>query len=209
MPIPCDSGAEQISLICMKVNLPLSYQAVLLQTPVLTPTLARLENPQQTVLAMRVTDLFSFRRDGIAITIQPVGYQAREGVWVVAVAFRLGGTVPHEGVVYINPQKADDRGLLQNLAQQEQLPFIFLSPRLQVAVQQTAPWSVHHRQEVRMLLARLEHLPMEKDLERGREQDFARAKREFQRLYTVKTLLLPHARREAQIPSPFRGAVLD
>jgi hypothetical protein len=195
----------------MKVNLPRPYQAVLLQTPVLTPMLARVEKSQQTVLAMRVIDLFSFRREDIAITVQPVGYQAKEGVWVVAIAFRLGGgpTVPHEGVVYINPQKVDDRGLLQHLAQQEQLPFIFFSPRLQVAVQQTASWSVHHRQEVRMLLARLEHLPMEKELERGKEQDFAQAKREFQRLYAVKTLLLPHAQREAQIPSPFRGAVLD
>jgi len=195
----------------MKVNLPRLYQAVLLQTPVLTPMLARVEKSQQTVLAMRVTDLFSFRREDIAITVQPVGYQAKEGIWVVAIAFRLGGSsaTPREGVAYMNPHKADDRVLLQHLAQQEQLPFIFFSLRLQVAVQQTASWSVHYRQEVRMLLARLEHSPMEKEPEGEREQDFEQAKREFQRLYSVNLLLLPHAQREVQISSSFHGAVLD
>ena len=39
---------------------------------------------------MRVDELFSFRRPLQLFLLKCIGYQGKEGIWVVAVAFRLG-----------------------------------------------------------------------------------------------------------------------
>ena len=195
----------------MKTTISPAYRTLLLQQPAVTPILVRLEKSADTALAMRVADLFSFRRQGLPITARAIGYQGKEGTWVVTVAFRVAGTPVAllEGVAYANPRHEDDLFLLQSLATQERLPFLFLSPHLKVVIRQEATWSVHHRQEVRLLLAQVAHAQTNKRLARDEDLDFARARKEFQELYSVSTLLTAHPRKDMRVPSPFRGVVLE
>src|SRR2546427_7102186 len=155
----------------MKTTISPAYRTLLLQQPTVTPILVRLEKSADTALAIRVTDLFSFRRQGLPITARAIGYQGKEGTWVVTVAFRIAGTpvAPLEGVAYANPRHEDDLRLLQSLATQERLPFLFLSPHLKVVVRQEATWSVHHRQDVRLLLAQVAHAQTNKRLARDED----------------------------------------
>ncbi|MEW6296788.1 MAG: hypothetical protein AB1671_03495 [Thermodesulfobacteriota bacterium] len=195
----------------MRARIPRMYQAALLQLPLATPTLIRLDAPRQAALAMRVTDLFSFRRAGTALTAKLIGYHGKEGVWVVAVVFRLTGgrAGPCEGVACLNPKRADELSLLRQLTMQERLPVVFLSPRLTIAVGKDAPWPVQQRQEARLLLARLDSPAPEHETKGDGDPAYEAAKAEFRRLYPVTTLLLPHTEREAPLSSLFRGAVLD
>ena len=195
----------------MKATVSQAARASLLRHPAATPVLVRLEKSADTALAMRVADLFSFRRQGLPITARAIGYQGKEGTWVVTVAFRIAGTpgAPLEGAAYANPRHEDDLCLLQSLATQERLPFLFLSPRLKVVIRQEAPWSVHHRQEVRLLLAQVGHAPTNTRLAGDEDHDFARARKEFQELYPVSTLLAAQPRKDLRVPSPFRGVVLE
>ncbi|HEV8718907.1 MAG TPA: hypothetical protein VGX03_39565 [Candidatus Binatia bacterium] len=195
----------------MKTTIPQTYRTSLLQQPTATPILVCLEKSADTALAMRVADLFSFRREGLPITARAIGYQGKEGTWVVTVAFRIAGTAvaPLEGVAYANPRYEDDLHLLQSLATQERLPFLFLSPHLKVVIQQEATWSVHHRQEVRLLLAQVAHAQTNKRLAGDEDLDFDRARKEFQELYSVSTLLAAQPRKDIRMPSPFRGVVLE
>jgi hypothetical protein len=197
--------------VSMKANIPQAYRTALLQRPLSTPTLIGLEKPEETAVAMRVTDLFSFRRQGIPITTRAIGYQGKEGIWVVAVAFCLARNpaAPFAGVAYVNPRQASDLHLLQCLAKQERLPFLFLSPHLKVTVRQNASWDVHHRQEVRLLLAQIGHLRSVQETAGSMDPDFECARQEFQRLYSVKTLLAVRTQGDARTSSPFRGVVLD
>jgi len=186
-------------------------RTLLLQQPLVTPILLRLEKSSGTALAIRVADLFTFRRQGLPITAKAIGYQAKEGTWVVAVAFRIAGipVASLEDVVYVNPQCEADFSLLQSLATQERLPFLFLSPHLKIVIRQEALWSVHHRQEVRLLLAQVSHTQPKRRLGEGEDLDFARARKEFQELYSVSTLLAVHPRKDVRLPAPFRGVVLE
>jgi hypothetical protein len=195
----------------MKATLVQAHRTALLQTPLATPVLIGLEKSQEAALAIRVTDLFSVRRQGLPITVRAIGYQGKEGTWIVAVAFRIAGTpvAPFAGAAYVNPRQEDGLRLLQRLATQERLPFLFLSPSLRVVVRQEAGWSVHHRQEVRLLLAQMAHVQTNKRLTGGEDLDFERAKKEFQDLYSIKTLLVVHPRSEVRPSSPFRGVVLE
>ncbi|MBI3798481.1 MAG: hypothetical protein HY268_16150 [Deltaproteobacteria bacterium] len=188
-----------------------AYRTLLLQQPLVTPILLRLEKSSDTALALRVADLFSFRRQGLPLTARAIGYQAKEGTWVVAVAFRIAGipVASLEDVVYVNPQCEADFSLLQSLATQERLPFLFLSPHLKIVIRQEALWSVHHRQEVRLLLAQMSHTQPKKRLGESEDLDFARARKEFQELYSVSTLLAVHPRKDVRLPVPFRGVVLE
>jgi hypothetical protein len=188
-----------------------AYRALLLQQPIVTPILLRLEKSSDTALAIRVADLFSFRRQGLPITARAIGYQAKEGAWVVAIAFRIAGipVASLEDVVYINPQCEADFSLLQSLAMQERLPFLFLSPHLKIVIRQEALWSVHHRQEVRLLLTQVGHTQTKRRLGEGEDRDFARAQKEFQELYSVSTLLAVHPRKDVRVPALFRGVVLE
>jgi hypothetical protein len=193
----------RITTLSMRVNISKAYQSVLLHRPIHTPILVSLEKPEETALAVRVHNLFSFRRQGIPVTAKPIGYQGREGTWVVAVAFGIVSTpaAPVTGAAYLNPRQVDDYRLLQHLAKQEQLPFFFLSPRLKVAVRQGADWSLQHRQEVRMLLARMDHSLPDKRQNQSMDPDFEQAKRELQSRYPTKTLLAGYPQGEVWVSS--------
>ena len=65
------------------------------------------------------------------------------------------------------------------------------------------------RREVRLLLAQVAHAQTHKRLTEGEDLDFARAKKEFQDLYSISTLLAVHPRSEVRLSSPFRGVVLE
>jgi hypothetical protein len=195
----------------MKVDLPKAYRTSLLQAPLSTPTLITLENPIETALALRVADLFSFRRQGLPISARPFGYHGKEGVWVAAVVFRVVRALvaPLEGAVYLNPRQGIDLQLLEHLAKQERLPFCFLSPHLKVTVRRDAPWSVYHRQEVRTLLAQIGHSHPHNRLAEGEDLDFERARKEFASLYPEETLLSTRFQGDRRVSSFFRGVVLD
>ena len=195
----------------MKATLVRAHRTALLQTSLATPVLIDLEKSQETALAIRVADLFSFRRQGLPSRVRAIGYQGKEGTWMVAVAFRITGTpvAPFAGAAYVNPRQEDGQRLLQRLAMQERLPFLFFSPHLRVVVRQEAGWSVHHRQEVRLLLAQIAQAQTDKRLTGSEDLDFDRAKKEFQDLYSIRTLLAAHPRSEVRLSSPFRGVVLE
>lgn len=200
-----------MSTLSMKVNLPLAYRAQLLQTPIDTPLLADLDNREETALAMRVQNLFFFRRKGSSIMIRLVGSQGKEGIWVVATAFRIVGTSTayREGLIYVNPKQKNDYRLLQHLTRQERFPLFFFSPHLKVAIGQEARWSVQHRQEARILLAQIDHSLCGEKLHGERDPEFEYTKKEFQQLYSAATLLSSHSSSSTRGSFPLRGVVLD
>lgn len=168
-------------------------ELLLLQTPLLTPTLITRGSPEEATLAMRVEDLFSFRRTGLSATVQLLGYQAKEGIWVVALVFCLSGfpTGPFEGVVYLNPRKALTMPFLLLLATQERLPLVFFSPLLRVMVSHQAPWSVHQRQEVRLLLSQVQQSSVSQPVGmRDDDSEFDRARQEFEQAAARGNILL-------------------
>lgn len=185
---------------------------LLLRTPLATPCLIKMGSPRETTLAMRVEELFSFRRVGLLANVQLVGYQAKEGVWVIVVAFHLSGfpTTPLEGIVYLNPREAPTMDLLLPLTKQERFPFVFFSPRLKVIVSQQASWSVHQRQEMRFLLSHLPHTSGVQPLA-GQQNDleFAGARQEFERVSAGRNLLLPGLTGRPGPVSPSHGVVLE
>jgi hypothetical protein len=183
----------------------------LLQAALLTPLAVGLERPEETALALRTADLFSFRRPGLPLTVRPFGYQGKEGAWVIAVVFHLESATRRafEGVAYLNPRKADDLHLLHLLTKQEQLPVIFFSSQLRVAVSHRAEWTVHHRQDLRLTLAQIGHARIGEAHGRETDPDFERVKGEFERLYSAPRLLKTHGAGEIRLSSSFKGAVLD
>jgi len=130
---------------------------------------------------------------------------------MVAIVFRIAGvpTAPIEGAAYVNPRREDDFRLLQHLGKQEHLPFLFLRPRLKVAVRQEAQWTVHHRQEIRLVLAQISHSQgSQKSVDDG-DRAFECVRQEFARLYSVKNLLAFRTPRDVPVSSSFRGVVLE
>jgi hypothetical protein len=194
----------------MTVSIAPIYHTALLQTPLSTPTLIGLEKSDETALALRVADLFSFRRPGLPITARPIGYQGKEGPWVVVLAFAMKREILplREGAVYVDPLQDEGHLLLQRLGKQDRFPFLFCSPRLKVVVSQDAPWSVQHRQEIRLILAQIGHRSHYRSGESS-NADFERAKQEFQRLYSLRTFLTIPPRSELHGSPHFRGVVLD
>lgn len=160
---------------------------------------------------MRVDDLFSFRRQDLAITTRPVGYHGKEGTWMVAVVFRIVGipTSPLEGAAYVNPWRENDFQLLQQLGQQERLPFLFLRPQLTVTVRHEAQWTVHHRREIRLVLAQVTHSQGSHTSAADGDRAFESVRQEFARLYSVKNLLAFRAPQDVHVSSSFRGVVLE
>ena len=212
---------EQESKTQMKVNLAKVYHARLLQHEFYTPVLIGLERHQETGLAVRVHDLFSFRREGAPITVRLVGYQGREGVWLIAVAFRIARIMTDvqsrlEGVAYLNPRRSADYRLFQNLAKQDGFPLLFLNDSLKVGVGQEVIWSVYNRQQVRVLLNQLDHVLPEVVGQGGQNHQeykdpiFEAVCTEFQTRHSVETLLAtqPHANGMSITPS-FQGVVLE
>jgi len=187
-------------------------QLTLFQTPLSTPLLIRV------VLRKKLRSPCgwknSFHSGGK--DCQPahnfLSYQAKEGIWVIVVAFRLSGfpTKPLEGIVYLNPCEAPMMALLLPLTKQERFPFVFLSPRQKVMVSHNAPWSVHQRQEVRLLLSQLHHASGGQP-STGQQSDleFARARQEFERVSTGRNLLIPGLTGRSGLVSSSHGVVLE
>ena len=196
----------------MKVNIAKGYHARLYQQAFYAPILVGLTGRRKTGLAMRVRELFSFRREGLPITVRLVGYQGREGVWLVAVAVRIATDAESllEGIAYLNPRQADDYHLLHHLAQQEGFPLLFLNDSLKVGVGQEVVWSVHNRQQVRVLLHQLDHVLPELREDSGADADFSAIRQEFHARHSVQSLLAaqPHVT-GVSFGSSFRGVVLE
>jgi len=170
------------------------------------------EGKEVTLRARRVIKLITFRRAGLSANVQLFGYQAKEGVWVIVVAFRLLGfpVAPLEGIVYLNPYKAPTMDLLLRLAKQERFPFAFCSPHLKVMVSQQAPWSVYQRQEVRLLLSHFYHTASAQSPSvQQHDPEFERARREFERVYAGGNLLIPGLVDKPRLISPSQGVVLE
>lgn len=187
------------------------YQAALSRLAPTAPALICLEHPQQVAVAMRVADLFSLRRARFTATTTLLGYEGKEGVWVVAIVFRLAsGRDPlHQGIVYLNPHRTHDTLCLRHLTTQEGLPFLFLSPRLAITVRKDGPWGIQQRQQARLLLARLDSVATEENVHSHTDLAFEAVKAEFERLYPLATLLSPSAQRHLPRSFSSRGAVLD
>jgi hypothetical protein len=183
----------------------------LLRAPLQTPLVVGLEKPEETALAFRTTDLFSFRRSGLSLTVKPIGYQGKEGAWVVAIIFRISDlpTGALEGAAYLNPRKVHDLQLLQSLTKQERVLLFSYSPRLRGMVSRTAAWTVDQRQDLRLILAQMSRAPFGSHLEHETDPDFERVRQEFERIYTVKNLLTTRVTEDVRVSSPFKGAVLD
>ncbi len=196
----------------MKINVATGYHARLRRQAFYTPTLVGLSGRRKTGLAMRVRELFSFRREGLPITVRLVGYQGREGVWLIAVAFRIAADAQSllEGIAYLNPRQADDYHLLHNLAQQEGFPLLFLNESLKVGVGQEVVWSVYNRQQVRILLHQLDHVLPELREGGGADTAFNAVHQDFHARHSVQTLLAaqPHVT-GVSFGSSFRGVVLE
>lgn len=187
-------------------------KTALLHTPLSTPIAVGLEQPEETGLAIRTTRLFAFRRHGLPLLVRPLSYQGKEGIWAAALAFRIVGHHKEllEGVVYLNPQNAFDVQLLQQLILQDQFPILFLSPRLRTMISHVAEWTVHHRQELRMMLAQAAHVRVNNSLAAHEaDPDFERVKQEFEKMYAIQKLLTLPTAGMIRAASPFRGAVLD
>lgn len=187
-------------------------KTALLHTPLSTPIAVGLENPEETGLAIRTAKLFAFRRRGLPLLVRPLSYQGKEGIWAAALAFRIVGHHKEllEGAVYLNPQNAFDLQLLQQLILQDQFPVLFLSPRLQTMINHVAEWTVHHRQELRMMLAQAAHAHGSTPLAvQETDPDFERVKQEFEKMYSIPTLLTLTTAGMVRASSPFRGVVLD
>ncbi len=184
---------------------------LLLHEPLDTPVLVHLEKGKEVGVALRVGELFSFRRKGIPVCIRPVGWQGKEGIWVVALVFRMlkGRNTPWEAGAYLNPRKKGGLEILRYLTKQERLPFFFLTPDLRTMIRREVLWSSGQRQEVRRLLLQIEHSATTPLLEEGEDREFEEAKGQFQRLYSVQALLATQGQRTTRIVCPFRGAVLD
>lgn len=184
----------------------------LLQTPLLTPIPVSLAKTEETGLALRTANLFSFRRQDLPLLVKLLSYQGKEGVWVAAIAFRLVGSRHDrlEGATYLNPRNASDLRLLHHLTKQDHLPVLFFSPTLRVVIRQAAEWTVHQRQELRVMLtqaapARIGGATSGKEA----DPDFERARREFEKVYSIEKLLTLQTAGAVRASSPFRGAVLD
>ncbi|MGE0823002.1 MAG: hypothetical protein AB7G75_09435 [Candidatus Binatia bacterium] len=195
----------------MKVNLPTSSKTLLLQIPLDTPRLVALGRPAEVGLVLRVQSPLSFRRKDLTVQLRVVGTQQKEGVWVLAVVFRILEPLLtlREGILYINPTQKSEYALLRLLSLQERFPLLFCSPRLQAVVRREISWSVQQRQEVRLLMVHVEHSFGERTVRGTLDQDFSAARQEFQRTYSVTTLLTGSTPSGLRTSGPFRGAVLD
>ena len=112
----------------MKVHFTPASTEVLRQSPLYSPVLVTTNQNGahgETAFAMRVDELFSFRRPLRSFLLKYIGYQGKEGIWVVAVAFRLGTVADRqlEGRVYLNPRWQADYIVLQSMALQENVSF--------------------------------------------------------------------------------------
>ena len=192
----------------MKVELDSRSHQRLRTTAPDSPAVVELRGGRETALAMRVEEVFSYRRPLQPFLLNCVGYQAKGGAWVVTLAFQLGAESERRiaGRVYLNPLQDEDAVLLQHLALQERFVFVFLNTSLSGGVSQERIWSLEERYRVRLLLSRTGRAVSQQPVH---TLEFERAKAEFDVRFSLSHLLATRTPiRGATLPS-FRGAVLE
>ncbi len=171
-----------------------------------SPTVVELRGGSETVLAMRVEEVFSYRRPLQPFVLNCIGYQATGGVWIVTLAFQLGAESerPVAGLIYLNPLRNEDAVFLHHLALQERVVFIFLNPALSSGVSQERAWSLEERYRVRLLLSQTERAVSQQT---ENTPEFERAKAEFEARFSLSDLLANRTPIGGTAPSFFLGAI--
>lgn len=192
----------------MKVELDSRSHQRLQTTAPDSPAVVELRGSRETALAMRVREVFSYRRLLQPFLLNCVGYQAKGGVWVVTLAFQLGTESERHvaGRVYLNPLRDEDAVLLQYLTLQERFVFVFLNTSLSGGVSQERVWSMEERYRIRLLLSQTGRAVSQQPVH---TLEFERAKAEFDARFSLSHLLATRAPIGGATLPPFRGAVLE
>lgn len=171
-----------------------------------SPSVVELRGGSETALAMRVEEVFSYRRPLQPFVLNCIGYQATGGVWVVTLAFQLGTESERHvaGCVYLNPLCNEDAVSLRHLALQERVVFVFLNPSLSGGVSQERVWSMEERYGVRLLLSQTER---EVSQQTANTPEFERAKAEFDARFSLSDLLANRTPIGGTAASFFLGAI--
>ena len=190
----------------MKVELASRSRQRLQTTAPDLPAVVELRDGRETALAMRVEEVFSYRRPLQPFLLNCVGYQAKGGVWVVTLAFQLGTESERyvAGRVYLNPLQNEDAVLLQYLTLQERFVFVFLNTSLSGGVSQERVWSMEERYRVRLLLSQTGRAA---SLRPANTLEFERAKAEFDARFSLSDLLATRRPIGGPAPSFFLGAI--
>ncbi len=192
----------------MKVELDFRSHQRLQTTALDSPTVVELRGSRETALAMRVREVFSYRRPLQPFLLNCVGYQAKGGVWVVTLAFQLGTESERyvAGRVYLNPLQNEDAVFLQYLTLQERFVFVFLNSALSSGVSQERVWSIEERYRIRLLLSQTGRAVSQRPVN---TLEFERAKAEFDTRFSLSHLLATRTPTGGAPPPSFRGAVLE
>ncbi len=160
----------------------------------------------ETALAMRVEEVFSYRRPLQPFLLNGVGYQAKGGVWVVTLAFQLGAESERSvaGRAYLNPLENEDAVLLQHLALQERFVFVFLNTSLSGGVSQERVWSMEERYRIRLLLSQTGRTVSQRS---ANTLEFEQAKAEFDARFSLSHLLATRTPTGGAVLPSCRGAV--
>jgi len=207
----------------MKAHFTPASAEALRQTPLYSPVLVTTNQNGahgETAFAMRVDELFSFRRPLRSFLLKYIGYQGKEGIWVVAVAFRLGTVADWhlEGRVYLNPRWQADYIVLQSMALQEHVSFFLVNDSIRSAVSQDRAWSVEERYGVRLLLSQIDQTghadqsgqsELENKIREEDDPEFVCAKEEFHTGVSLHALLATRTLLGQAVLPVFRGAVLE
>lgn len=190
----------------MKVELDSRSHQRLQTTAPDSPAVVELRGSRETALAMRVEEVFSYRRPLQPFLLNCVGYQAKGGVWVVTLAFQLGTESERHvaGRVYLNPLRNEDAVLLQYLTLQERFVFVFLNTSLSGGVSQERVWSMEERYRVRMLLSRTGRAVSQRPVN---TPEFERARAEFDARFSLSHLLTTRTPIGGAVLPSFHGAV--
>ncbi len=173
-----------------------------------SPAVVELMGGRETALAMRVEEVFSYRRPLQPFFLNCVGYQAKGGVWVVTVAFQIGTESERcvAGRVYLDPLRNEDAVLLQHLTLQERFVFVFLNMSLSGRVSQERVWSMGERYGVRMLVSQTGRVASQR---LANTSEFEQAKAEFDARFSLSHLLAARTPVGGAVLPSFRGAVLE
>ncbi len=190
----------------MKVELDARSRQRLQATTPDSPAVVELGGGRETALAMRVKEVFSYRRPLQPFLLNCVGYQAKGGVWVVTLAFHLGAESERSvvGRVYLNPLQNEDAVLLQHLALQERFVFVFLNTSLSGGVSQERIWSMEERYRIRLLLSQTGRVVPQRPVN---TLEFERAKAEFDARFSLSHLLSTRTPTGGAVLPFFHGAV--
>lgn len=192
----------------MKVELDSRSHQRLQTTAPDSPAVVELRGSRETALAMRVEEVFSYRRPLQPFLLNCIGYQAKGGAWVVTLAFQLGTESARHvaGRVYLNPLQDEGAVFLQHLALQERFVFVFVNTSLSGGVSQERVWSMEERYHVRLLLSQTGRAASQRP---ASTLEFERAKAEFDARFSLSHLLATRTPIGGALLPSFRGAVLE